>query len=68
MPGEERREGGTEERRGESTFPANAMHLEVKYSEPAILVVSMPNLASEMKSTRSSTFWARGGSSRLLAL
>lgn len=63
--GRAKEKGKREER---NTFPAKAMHLEVRYSEPETLVVNMPNLASEMKSTRSSIFWGKGGSSRLLAL
>lgn len=54
--------------RGECTFPAKAMHLEVRRSESDALVVNIPNLVSEMKSTRSSTFWGRGGSSAFFSL
>lgn len=48
---------------GCGTFAARAMHLDINLSLPDNLVVSIPNLHSEMNSTRSSTFVLTGASS-----
>lgn len=50
------------------TEAANAMHRDTNRSDPAVLVVIMPNLDDLMKPVRASTFSWRPGSSLFFAL